>query len=282
MFIFFTSAVTMATAPPPSHITCSICFEICENPQCLKCLHYYCNTCVQKMKRGSKIQCPDCRVTSSMTEVKKHFTIQNLIDDYNHRLKPVDDTDVEAVGLRVCDVCKKARKPANSFCKVCEEFLCTDCQTAHKGSKATKDYTLVHFQQLCEENQRDIRRQMKKLQDTKIDVQNKAASTKNLLKQIVESEDQVIEEINRYRRAIIKKVDQHHDLLIEEVKSINESLQETLKQTENMFEQYDRKLDDKVDLLSQVSESSDYSITMDILSNLSQQIERDLQQFILS
>ena len=213
-----------------------------------------------------------------MTEVKKHFTIQKLIDDYNYRLKPMDDTDVELVSLRVCDVCKKARKAANSFCKVCEEFLCTDCQTAHKGSKATKDHKLVDFQQLCEENQRDIRRQMKKLQDTKIDVQQKGASTKKVLKQIVESEGQVIAEINRYRKAIIKKVDQHHDQLIEEVKSINESLQETLKQTEDMLEQYERNLDDKVSLLSQVSESSDYSVTMDILSNLSQQIEKDLQQ----
>ena len=212
-----------------------------------------------------------------MTEVKKHFTIQKLIDEYNHQLKSAEDTEVGLITPTVCDVCGKARKRAKSFCKICEEFLCVDCQTAHKGSKATKDHKLVDFQELCEEKQRDIKRQMKQLRDTKNHVHQKTSSTKSLLKQIVDSEGKVIAEINKYRKSIIKEVDQHHDQLIEEVKSINKKLQDKLKESEKMFEQSEKKLEDKISFLSQVSESQDYSLMMDTLSNLSQQIEKDLQ-----
>ena len=275
---FTTAAAMDSSLSHRSHITCNFCYEICENPQCLKCLHYYCYACVQRLKKGNKIQCPDCRETSFMREVKKHFTIQKMIDEYNRQLKSVDDTEVGLSSPTVCDVCQNVGKLAKSFCEACEEFLCTDCQTAHKGNKATKNHKLVDFQHLYEEKQRDINKEMKKLQDTKIDLHKKAASTKSLLKQIEESEVEVIEEINKHRKVVLNSVDQHHNQLIEEVKSINKRLQDTLKETEKMLEHCEKKLEAKVCFLSQVSESQDYSLMMDTLSNLSQQIEKDLQQ----
>ena len=213
-----------------------------------------------------------------MTEVKKDLRIQKQIEEYNLHLNSVADTQVGLVSPTVCDVCKNARKAAESFCKVCKEFLCVDCQTAHKGSEASRDHQLVDFLQLCEEKQIDIKTQMKKLQDANTDVKKDKLSAQSLSKQIEESEVEVIEEINKYRKAIIERVDRHHDQLIQEVKSINNRLQETLKETEKMLEQCEQKLEGKVSFLSQVSVSQDYSLMMDTLSNLSEQIEKDLQQ----
>ena len=177
----------------------------------------------------------------------------------------------------ICDVCKKATKPAKSSCRVCEEFLCFDCETAHKGSKATKDHQLVSFVEMCEEIQRDIKRQIQRLQDTKTDVRKNASSNRHLLKQIVESEDAVIGEINKYRYSIIQRVDQHHHQLLEEVRSVTQHLQDTLRETAKLFEQCENEIEDEVNFLSQVSGSKDYSLMTDTLSNLSTEIERDLQ-----
>ena len=268
----------MASAPPlHSEITCNVCLEICENPQCLKCLHFFCSNCVQKIKQGTKIQCPDCRQTCSVSEVKKDFRIQKLIDKYSHLLKI--EEDVGPFAPIVCDACKNSMKSVKSYCNFCEQFLCTHCDTAHKGSTGSKDHKLVDFLQLCEEKQRDIKKQMKKLQDTKIYLRKDASNTKSLLKQIVKSEDIAIEEINHYRRIIKRRVDQHHDKLIDEVKSINETLKSTLQEAEKLFEQCGKKIDDDAASLSKVFGSMNYSLMTDTLSILSKQIEKDLQEF---
>ena len=112
----------MASAPPiEDDIACNICFEICENPHCLKCLHFFCNNCVQKMKQGTTIQCPECRETCSMSEVKKDFRIEKILDiNLQHTAA---DKDMRPIIPTVCDVYKNYSKPAKSFCKECNETV---------------------------------------------------------------------------------------------------------------------------------------------------------------
>ena len=210
-----------------------------------------------------------------MSEVKKDFRIQKMIDEYIHLQQTTEDKDMRPT---VCDLCKNYSKPAKSFCKECNEILCTDCQTAHASSSLTKDHKLVRFQRLCEEKQIEIKKEMKKLQDTNFDIQKDVSSAKNLLRKIEESEDMIIQEINHHRFAIKDTVDQHHDELINEVKSINERFKDTLKGAESLFEKCKKKLEDKVSYLSDVCQSHNYSLMVQTLSNLSQQIEKDLQK----
>ena len=273
------TAAAMASAPSlHGEITCNVCFEICENPQCLKCLHFFCNNCVQKIKQGKKIQCPDCRKISSMSEVKKDFRIQRLIDQFSHLF---EEKDVKPISPTVCDVCKNAKKPVLSLCNICSEFLCSDCKIAHRGSRATEKHTLVDFLQLCDEKQGDFMPHINQIKDTKTKVQNNTSSAKSLLKQIQESEGMIIEKINNCRDDIKNRADQHHDKLIDEVKSLNKAFHDTLKETVILSEQCEQKLEHKVISLSQVSESQNYSLMMDTLSNLSQQIEKDLQTLLV-
>ena len=258
----------MASAPLlEPDITCNVCYEVCEKPQCLKCLHFFCNSCIQKIKQGTKIQCPECRQTCSMSEVKKDFRIQKLIDQYRPFLKP---RDVETITATVCDVCKNQRKPTQSYCKICEELLCFYCAIAHQGSKVTKHHELIAFRQVCEEKQMDIKSEMK-LQDTKTDVRTDMSRSQTLLMRLDETEDIIIQEINHCRKVIQNSVDIPHDKLINEVKTINEKLKVALK--ENADEQCEKKLHDKISSLSQVCWSQIYPIMMETVSNLSKQIE---------
>ena len=269
----------MASAPSfEDDITCNVCYKFCENPQCLKCLHVFCHTCVQKIKQGTEIKCPECRKTCSMSEVQKDIRTQKLIDQYKNVSKQIERKDVEPFTPTICDVCKNQRKRAKSCCKICHELLCIDCATAHQGSIMTKDHELIDFRQLCEAKEIDIKKEIEKLQDTKSDVIKGVCSTKDLMIRIEDTENFIIQQINHFRKAIQSSVDKHHDKLIDEVKAINKKLKNTLKQNETLFDQCEKKLHKKINSLSKVCGSQNYSLMMETLSNLSQQIENYRQE----
>ena len=86
---------------------------------------------------------------------------------------------------------------------------------------------------------------------------------KYLLRKIEESEDITIQEINHCRIIIKNTVDQHHDELIDQVKSINERFTDTFKEAEGLFEKCKKKLEDKVNFLSNVCQSRNYSLMLE-------------------
>ena len=274
----FTDTSMASSAPLQEFITCSICLEVYNNPKSLTCRHVYCHDCIQQLKQGSQVQCPDCREISSSADVKKDFRTQSLIDDYNQQRNPLKAVSPRSV--RLCDICQESGKLIKSFCKVCEEYLCKNCETFHRRSKATKDHKLIEFIQMMKEKQRDIEREIKKLQDKRTDIHKNCTSVDRFTSYLIESKGQLTREVNKCRNDIKRRVDEHHDGLIVQINATIDSLQEILKDTKTLFAKYDSKLEDKVSLLSDVSNGQDYSLMTDTLENLSQQIEKDLQQIV--
>ena len=265
----------MASAEPlQEFITCSICLEVFTNPTLLICRHVYCHDCIQQLKQGSQIQCPDCRETSSIHDLKKDFRTQSLVDEFNTQ-GPVAPHSLSA---KLCDICNESGIVAKSFCKVCEEFLCKQCDRVQRRSKATKDHKLIEFIQMLKENQRDIESQIKKLQDKRHDVHGNISSVDSFTKELEESREQLIAEVNKYKIDILRKVEEHHEGLIKKINSTIESLHKTLKETKTLFEKCYSKLEDKVSFLSDISNSQNYSLIIETLANLREQIEKGLQE----
>ena len=201
------------------------------------------------------------------------------MDEYNLESNTQKLLSAGSSSLTVCDICKTdSIKTAKCFCKVCEEFLCKDCERAHRGSKATKDHKLIHFINMLQEKQRDIQREIKKLHDKRTEIQENVSSVASFTRQLHESKENLIAEVNKCRNYIKLKVDEHHDELIDEINITIENLQETLKETKTLFGKCDSKLEEKVSFLSGVANGQDYFLMIDTLANLSQQIEKDLQQ----
>ena len=260
-------------------ITCTVCFEIYNLPQSLQCRHVYCHDCIQQLKQGSEIMCPGCKETCSMQDVKKDFRTQTLVDEYKlHITTPTTLLERSDSPMRICDVCREPTKVVTSFCEFCEELLCKDCNKVHRGMKVSKDHKFADFVQVLDEKQRDIELEIKKLQVKRKDVQINVSSVDCFTRQLHKSKEQLIGEVNKCRKDIKERVDEHHDGLINEIKSTIESLHESLKEVKTLFLEYDSKLDDKVSFLAGVSKDPDFVRMTETLTNLSQQIEKDLQE----
>ena len=265
-----------SSAPLEEFITCNICFELYSHPQSLRCRHVYCHHCIQKLTHESQVQCPDCREISSISDVKNDFRTQSLIDDYNQQRNTVNP--VSGGSVKLCDICQESKKVAKSFCKVCQEYLCKECVRVHTHSKATKDHKLIEVIHMMKETQREIEREMKKLQDRRTDITKNVTSVDRFVSQLPKSKKQLTAEVNKCRDDIKRRVDDHHDGLIEEINSTIDSLQETLKDAKTLFAKYDSQLEEKVTFLSDVSNGQDCSLMTDTLSNLREHIEKELQQ----
>ena len=263
-----------SSAPLEEFIICNICFEIYKHPKSLRCRHVYCHDCIQQLQQGSEVQCPDCRKVSLITDVENDFRTQSLIDEYNQQQNPINPGG----SVRLCDICQEPKKVAKSFCKTCLEFLCNDCETYHRRFKEIKDHKLVELIDMMKEKQQDIEKEIRKLQDKRTDVHQNITSIDNFAGQLLKSKDKLIAEVNKHREDIKMRVDDHHDGLINKINSTIGSLQKTLKETKTLFAKCCSKLEENIIFLSDVSNGQDYSLMTDTLANLSEQIEKDLQQ----
>ena len=255
-------------------ITCNICFEVYNVPQSLKCRHVYCHDCIQQLKEGSEIQCPDCRETCSIHEIKKDSRTQTLV--HNLQKNTLKDVLDSSGSMRVCDICKESTKAAKCFCEICEQFLCRNCQKAHSGMKISKDHTLTDFVQVLNEKQNGIAMEVKKLQAKRMDVHESVSSVDNFRRKLQGSLEQLIGEVNKCRKDIKQRVDEHHDDLISDITSTIESVHEMLKETKSLFVEYDCQLEERTHFLTDVSGSEDFSLMTKTLADLNDQIEKDL------
>ena len=95
---------------------------------------------------------------------------------------------------------------AKSFCKVCEEFLCKHCERAHRGMKISKNHKMIDFIEMLKQKQIDIEVEITKLQDKRLDVHGNILSIDSFTKELEESREKLITEVNKYKNDILRKV----------------------------------------------------------------------------
>ena len=135
-------------------ITCAVCFETYRDPQVLPCHHSFCRVCVDKMSKGSKVQCPKCMAFADLSRVKPDFNYHKiqaaLQQKQNEMLQnvaaPVEPTATPLTGAsgdtsQACDLCET--NVIAHLCQDCSQWLCENCKRIHLRIAATKSHSVT-------------------------------------------------------------------------------------------------------------------------------------------
>ncbi|KAJ8319564.1 hypothetical protein KUTeg_002878 [Tegillarca granosa] len=156
---------TAATDEVESIIKCPICFETYKSPKYLPCSHTTCETCLSQyitsvfktantdVNKPKTFPCPICRTEVPVSDpglspediaakLPGNHLIVTLLDQ--SKLKSKD---------KLCDPCLVLEKhnKAVSWCTVCNEALCTNCDNCHKALKATQKHKVCPLDEIQSE-----------------------------------------------------------------------------------------------------------------------------------
>ena len=129
-----------------SLLTCAVCYDMYKKPKYLSCHHSYCEECIEKLSKESKIICPECRETSTappggVKDLPNNFFINNLMDEVTLKRK------VEEEEKATCDKCSE-EAVAVTLCPECVVFLCDYCNEYHKRSKKYGNHSVIPLNDL--------------------------------------------------------------------------------------------------------------------------------------
>ena len=129
-----------------SLLTCAVCHDVYKKPKYLSCHHSFCEECVEKLSKESKIICPECRETSTappggVKDLPNNFLINNLIDEVTLKRK------VEGEEKATCDLCVEEGL-AVVLCPDCVMFLCDHCNEFHKRGKEYRNHSIIPLDEL--------------------------------------------------------------------------------------------------------------------------------------
>jgi len=105
-------------------ITCVVCHEIFNDPHALSCLHTLCLQCansIAQTKGGHSVQCPTCRQTTPLKDLKKDFRMIQSIERYHKSTAQPTDVNMSA------------DQPSGKWSKICE--LCEEKPPVYKCQK---------------------------------------------------------------------------------------------------------------------------------------------------
>ena len=269
-FVFLQTMATSTVNPLEQHITCSVCLEVYTDPHILGCLHTFCYQCIQGIKQGDTVPCPECRQHTILSEVKKDFKMASLIEIYRNTL--ANDNLKETV----CDLCTDSTKPVDSFCTTCQDLLCAYCFKAHRGMRLTKDHKVITFSELQQSKKQELDKHIKVVRDKEREVDSRCANNRELIENIKQAEVRQMAEVDQLRQSILDDVNRHHDSLLSEIQSINQGKIRSLEQQEQIFMKAKQQLADKKQFLSHVAQSDRLAVLTETLKHLNSQLQEEL------
>jgi hypothetical protein len=106
---------------------CDICCEPYENDQrepkiLTQCGHTLCTSCIESLRRisGNDLTCPQCRVVTSISQIRTNFAIKGLMEQSGATGK--HNTLPDRPGC-----VSHADEPVTVFCIPCKQFICKEC-----------------------------------------------------------------------------------------------------------------------------------------------------------
>ncbi|KAL0239995.1 hypothetical protein GEMRC1_010103 [Eukaryota sp. GEM-RC1] len=120
-----------------SHLECSVCEELMENPTTLPCGHSFCrDKClVQWLKQKEAASCPVCREPIPSTPLRVNIALREAIEIAKNAKQ-------DSI---ICFQCEEA--PATLFCGDCDAVLCSDCSTTAHKLKMFRSHSVVPINQ---------------------------------------------------------------------------------------------------------------------------------------
>ncbi|XP_022088006.1 E3 ubiquitin-protein ligase TRIM56-like [Acanthaster planci] len=122
-------------------LLCFLCNNKFKRPKILNCLHSYCEKCLQRMQKSSKlarkdIRCPVCReatpVENGVEGIKTNFFLGRLVED-----AVVSEILWSKSAIASCELCERE---AVCRCYDCARFLCSCCRAIHDRLPASSEH----------------------------------------------------------------------------------------------------------------------------------------------
>ncbi|CAC5394283.1 TRIM56 [Mytilus coruscus] len=139
-------------------LTCTICLEIFKVPKYLPCLHTFCEPCintyivssVEKRKITEGFKCPVCRKLVSVGDKLEKLESWAPSLPTNHFVTSMLDKRAIQKAEKMCDSCQlnKESTKAKSWCTICEEAFCDQCEKYHKNFKMLARHKLLNIQEM--------------------------------------------------------------------------------------------------------------------------------------
>ena len=125
-----------------TQLECSLCLDNFKEPKLLPCFHVFCKSpCLEKLvaKDGRSLQCPTCRhlvplPAKGVSGLQSDFHIDHLFEIRDAFNKAAESTEMQ------CGNCED--KKATGYCRDCKQFICDNCQAAHRTLKITKKHQI--------------------------------------------------------------------------------------------------------------------------------------------
>lgn len=133
-------AVEPLENPDGKDENCKHCQKKLILPRVLSCLHFFCDPCIAKLtlddsSEEAVIECPTCdqitKVPRGPSSLPFHFILTNILD--------LATTDISTL---LCTSCK-SKEEAISRCNGCANFLCADCDKAHRTMRCFEEHQVV-------------------------------------------------------------------------------------------------------------------------------------------
>ena len=131
-----------------TQLECSLCFDNFKEPKLLPCFHVFCKSpCLEKLvaKDGQSLQCPTCRhivplPAKGVSGLQSDFHIDHLFEIRDAFNRAAESNETQ------CGGCEDGK--ATGYCRDCGDFICDDCQAAHKRVKLSKNHQIVTLEEV--------------------------------------------------------------------------------------------------------------------------------------
>ncbi|XP_007909801.2 protein PML isoform X1 [Callorhinchus milii] len=112
---------------PEEYLQCGICNQQGTRPKLLRCLHTFCEECLQTKCKDQCIKCPTCDqlTEGDVGSLKDNILVANI------RSKLEKQQEIRQSLQLVCGVCK-ASSFADFLCLLCDKFFCFNCFQNHE------------------------------------------------------------------------------------------------------------------------------------------------------
>ncbi|XP_064632475.1 E3 ubiquitin-protein ligase TRIM71-like [Lineus longissimus] len=122
---------------------CSLCLDRLQEPKILPCYHSFCSDCLEAWLRhcGTSLVCPECRketVCNAVCCLPDDFRAKSVLANL-----PATDSQQKNHQCTSCDY----KNSATCGCLDCDDYLCKECQFAHRRLKITKNHQVLPYKE---------------------------------------------------------------------------------------------------------------------------------------